>query len=152
MPIKKILSDAFKSIEANVANEIPISKNDSQSNNLQIIRNRLIEIRALTSSVGYSINLSELWTRGLIIAILRRYGIEPFHSDNNLEIGFFAPKRTVNEIILPVSRELHRVAYSYVTETLNSAICDIVFIDTSPPDIRKETSHSPDQLLFLELP
>ncbi len=65
-------------IEALYSGATTEGEKDAAANAIQRIRDRLEKIQKIDPPVEYKFTMSDMWSRKLFIALLRRYGIKPY--------------------------------------------------------------------------
>ncbi len=68
----------LKSIERLFAGATTEGEKAAASNALERIMERLEKFKAIDPPVEYKFSLSNIWSRKLLSALLRRYGIQPY--------------------------------------------------------------------------
>ena len=70
--------EKLKKIEALFDGAMSVGEKDAAANALERVRKRFEEIKDTDPPIEYKFSLSDLWSRKLFVALLRRYEIRPF--------------------------------------------------------------------------
>jgi hypothetical protein len=106
------------------------------------IRRRLAEVRKADPPVEYKFTMGDLYKRRLFVALLRRYGIEPFRYARQRYTTVMAhvPQNFVDEILWPEFQELSSTLDEYLDQVTNRVISEAVHGDTSEASERRRLS------------
>jgi hypothetical protein len=72
------LIEKLQRIEALFAGATTKGEKVAAANALERIRERLKDVQKLDPPVEYKFTLTDMWSKKLFLALLRRYGIEPY--------------------------------------------------------------------------
>ena len=136
------LIEKLKLIEALFAGATTDGEKDAASNALQRIKDRLKEIQKTDPPVEYKFTMSDIWSRKLFIALLRRYGIKPFryYRQRYTTVMAKVSKTFVDETLWPEFEELNKTLRSYLDEITNKVICESIHDDNSEAEVIKQIS------------
>jgi len=90
--------------------------------------------------VEYHFSMSDMWSRRLFAALLRRYGIRPYRYSRQRHTTVMAKvsKRFVAETLWPEFQEMNRILRGYLDEITDRLITEDIYADDSEPEIRQE--------------
>ncbi len=93
------------------------------------ILNKLKESRSKEKDVEYTLRLSDVWSRNLLLALCKRYNITPYrrYRQKHTTIMVKAPERFINEVLWPEYIEMSKVLREYLDETTNEIIQKEIF-------------------------
>lgn len=102
------------------------------------IRQRLNQSSELAPPVEYSFNLSNAWSKKLLVALFRRYNIKPYRYARQRHTTVMArvPKRFLDETLWPEFNELNSTLQQYMEEITTRVISECVNKDASDVEIR----------------
>jgi len=103
------------------------------------LRKRLGELQESDPATEYRFSLSDMWSRRLFLALLRRYGIRPYRYSGQRYTTVMArvPQRFVDETLWPEYLELNEVLCAYLEETTERVIRQGVHEDSSEAEVMK---------------
>jgi len=106
---------------------------------LDRLRRRLKEAQARDPTIEYRFTLADMWSRRLLVALLRRYGIHPYRYSGQRYTTVMArvPQRFVDETLWPEYKELNEVLRTYLEETTERVIRQGVHEDSSEAEVMK---------------
>ena len=115
---------------------------DAAGNALGRIRQRLKEIERTEPPIEYRFTMTNMWSRRLLVALLRRYGIRPFryYRQRYTTVMASVPERFVDETLWPEFKKLDATLRSYLDEITNRVISEGVFSDSSEADVVSENN------------
>ncbi|KAA3655086.1 MAG: hypothetical protein DWQ10_17360 [Calditrichaeota bacterium] len=107
---------------------------------LKKIQKRLQKFQKSEQPVEYKFTLNDMWSRKLLVALMRRYGIEPYRYARQRYTTVMAriPKQFVEEILWPEFKELNDVLRAYLEETTGRIITENIYADSSEASVIKE--------------
>jgi hypothetical protein len=105
------------------------------------VRARLTEQGVTEDVIEYKFTLADLWSRRLLLALLRRYGIRPYRYRRQRRTTVMArvSERFVESTLWPEYNELNRVLTEYLSEVTERIVRDHIFADTSEAEEEEET-------------
>ena len=109
------------------------------------IRQRLEAARQADPPVEYRFTLHDIWSRKLFVALLRRYGIQPYryYRQRYTTVMARVPQTFVDETLWPEFQELDATLRSYLEEVTNRVVSESVFADSSEATVVKDPKALP---------
>jgi hypothetical protein len=94
------------------------------ANAMDRIRERLRNLRESSAPVEYKFTMRDSWSRRLLVALMRRYDIQPYryHGQRHTTVMARVPASFVDETLWPEFRELDRTLRSYLDEVTSRVI------------------------------
>ena len=137
------LTEKLKLIEALFAGATTDGEKDAAFNALQRIKARLKEIQKKDPPVEYKFTMSDMWSRKLFVALLRRYDIKPFryYRQRHTTVMANVSKTFVDEILWPEFQELNKTLRSYIDGITNKVISETIHADSSEADVVQQLSN-----------
>lgn len=110
---------------------------EATANAIDRIRQRLEEVRQVDPPVEYKFTLNDMWSRKLFVALLRRYGIQPYryYRQRYTTVMAKVPQKFVDETLWPEFQELDETLRSYLDDVTNRVVSESVFADSSEADV-----------------
>lgn len=107
---------------------------------LQRILSRLEDMRQKDPPREYQFSMTNPWSRQLLVALLRRYGLEPFryHRQRYTTVMVKVPVRFVEETLWPEFVKLNETLLKFLDETTGRIIKEGVNRDDSEVRVMKE--------------
>jgi len=135
------LIEKLKRIEALFAGAATQGERAAAANAMQRIRGRLKEIHKTEPPTEFKFRLTDMWSRRLLVALLRRYGIRPYRYRRQKHTTVMAKvsERFVEETLWPEFRELDNTLRTYLDEITDRVIREGIYSDTSEAEIMKES-------------
>jgi hypothetical protein len=111
---------------------------DAAANAAERIRRRLEEWQHRDPAIVYKFGLNHVWSRRLLLALLRRYGIQPYRYSGQRHTTVMArvSRRFVEETLWPEFQELDKVLHEYLSEATERVICEGLEADSSEAEVR----------------
>lgn len=102
------------------------------------IRTRLREAEKEDPAVEYRFSLSDPWSRRLLIALLRRYGIEPYryHGQRRTTVMAKVSQKFVEETLWPEFEAFQATLSDYFDEFTSRVIMEVLNEDTRDAEQR----------------
>ncbi len=134
------LIEKLKLIEALFAGATTEGEKDAAFNALQRIKDRLKEIQKTDPPIEYKFTMSDMWSRKLFVALLRRYGIKPFryYRQKYTTVMAKVPKSFVDETLWPEFEELDKTLRSYLDDITNKVISETIHSNNSEAEVVKQ--------------
>ncbi|GAB4174835.1 MAG: hypothetical protein Fur006_04930 [Coleofasciculaceae cyanobacterium] len=134
------LIEKLQHIEALFAGATTTGEKVAAANALERIRERLKNVQKLDPAVEYKFTLSDVWSKKLFLALLRRYGIQPYryHRQKHTTVMARVPVSFVNDTLWPEFQELNQTLRSYLDEVTNRVITTGIYADSSEAEVRQE--------------
>jgi len=123
----------FENIERLFIGAKTDGEKQAASNALDRIKKRLEEIKESDPPIEYKFTLSNMWSKQLLSALLRRYGVEPFryHRQKYTTVMANVPEKFVNDVLWPEFEKLDNILEQHIDEVTTNIISKAVFPDTS---------------------
>lgn len=136
------LTEKLKLIEALFAGATTEGEKDAAFNALQRIKNRLKETQSNDPPVEYKFSMSDVWSRKLFVALLRRYDIKPYryYRQRHTTVMAKIPKSFVDETLWPEFEELNKTLKEYLEEITNKVISESIYSDSSEAEVIQQLS------------
>jgi hypothetical protein len=134
------LIEKLQRIEALFAGATTKGEKVAASNALERIRERLKDVQELDPPVEYKFTLTDMWSKKLFLALLRRYGIQPYryYRQKHTTVMARLPVSFVKETLWPEFQELNNTLRSYLDEVTNRVITTGIYADSSEAEVRQE--------------
>ena len=134
------LIEKLQRIEALFASATTKGEKVAAANALERIRERLEDAQKLAPPVEYKFTLTDMWSKKLFLALLRRYGIEPYryYRQKHTTVMARVPVSFVNETLWPEFQELNNTLRSYLDEVIDRVITTGIYADSSEAEVRQE--------------
>lgn len=134
------LIEKLKLIEALFAGATTEGEKDAAFNALFRIKERLKEVQKTDPPVEYKFTMSDIWSRKLFVALLRRYDISPYRYYRQRQTTVMAkvPKSFVDETLWPEFKELDETLKSYLDDITNKVISETIHSDNSEAEVLKQ--------------
>jgi len=102
------------------------------------MRRRLEELQRSDPAVEYKFRLNHVWSRRLLLALLRRYGIQPYRygGQRHTTVMVRVSRRFIEETLWPEFQELDKVLHVYLSETTKRVIQEGLEADSSEAEVR----------------
>ena len=112
------------------------------ANALERIRQRLEEAREADPPIEYTFPMPDMWSRKLLVALLRRYGIKPYryYRQRYTTVMASVPEQFVDETLWPEYEKLDEILRGYLEEITDRVISQAVFSDSSEAEVRAEVN------------
>ena len=103
------------------------------------VRARLEEYRRSSPAVEHKFSMGNMWSRRLFVALLRRYGIQPYRYYRQRYTTVMArlPRKFLDETLWPEFIELDKVLCAYLEEVTERLIADAIHRDRSDVEVVK---------------
>ena len=136
------LIEKLKLIEALFAGATTEGEKDAAFNALQRIKERLKKNQETDPPVEYKFTMSDMWSRKLFVALLRRYDIKPFryYRQRHTTVMANVSKTFVDETLWPEFQELNKTLKSYIEEITNKVISETIHDDSSEAEVVQQIS------------
>jgi len=139
------LIEKLRRIEALFAGAATPGERDAAAQARDRIRARLTEQQAADPPVEFSFSMQDLWSRRLLVALLRRYGIRPYRYRRQRYTTVMArvPQRFLDETLWPEFQELNKVLTGFLADVTDRVIREGIAADTSDVEVRPAQSQLP---------
>ena len=134
------LIEKLQRIEALFAGAATKGEKVAAANALERIRDRLKDVQKLDPPEEYKFIMTDMWSKKLFLALLRRYGIEPYryYRQKHTTVMAHVPASFVKETLWPEFEELNKTLHSYLDEVTNRVISTGIYADSSEAEVRQE--------------
>jgi len=127
-------------IEALFARPATDGEKAAAANAADRIRSRLRELTKVDSPIEYRFSVADGWSRKLLLALLRRYGIQSYRyrSQRRTTVMARVSKRFVEETLWPEFQEFNRSLEAYLAEATERIIAEAICPDEQDEDLRPD--------------
>ena len=134
------LIETLQRIEALYAGATTPGERAAAGSALDRMRARLKRVQQSDPPVEYKFTLSDMWSRKLFVALLRRYGIKPFRYQRQRYTTVMAVVSTtfVDETLWPEFQKLSETLRSYLDSVTDRIISGGIHADNSEPEVRQK--------------
>lgn len=107
---------------------------------MEKLREKLKQVEAADPPVPYKFSMTDMYSRKLFVALLRRYGLTPFRfpRQRHTTVMVRVSKTFVDKTLWPEFVELSDVLESYLDEVTDRLISTNIHADTSEAETRTE--------------
>lgn len=139
------LLEKLRRIEALHASPGTPGEEEAAAKARQRILERLEALRETDPVVEMRFSLPDMWSRRLLMALLRRYGLEPFRYSGQryTTVMVEAPKRFLEETVWPEYKALAQTLREYLDEVTRRVIAEALDADTSDVAVRQAPKQLP---------
>lgn len=97
------------------------------------ILERLRELAATDPPVEFRFSMADMWSRRVFVALLRRYGIQPyrFRGQRHTTVMARVSKRFVDETLWPEFQSVSATLRSYLEEVTTRVVSQVIHADVS---------------------
>ena len=108
------------------------------ANAMDRIRERLRNLQKSNPPIEYTFTLRDAWSRQLLVALMRRYGIQPYryHRQRYTTVMARVPASFVDGTLWPEFKELHETLRSYLDEVTSRVINENIYADSSEAEVK----------------
>lgn len=101
------------------------------------IRERLEDMVREEEALEFRFSLSDVWSRSVFVALLRRYGLEPYRykRQRRTTVMVRAPRSFVEETLWPAFEEISRTLEDYLSEVTSRVIAQVLGQDVHEADV-----------------
>jgi hypothetical protein len=127
------LFETLRKIEALYAGAATPGERDAAASARERIRARLATDAAQERSEELRFSLDNPWSRKILVALLRRYGIEPYRYSRQRRNTVMArvPRSFVERTLMPEFREMDRALSEHLQRITDDIIAQEISHDTS---------------------
>ncbi len=131
------LLDKLRKIERLHAGATTPGEKDAAASALARIQARLAEITRTEPAVEFNFRMRDLWSKRLLIALLRRYSIRPYRYSRQRRTTVMArvPRSFVNETLWPEYLELSQVLKTYFSDMTDRVIAQSIHGDATEEEV-----------------
>ncbi len=134
---EKDLIEKLRRIESLFGGATTEGERAAAANALDRIRKRLNETKRIDPPIEYKFTLADSWSRKLLVALLRRYGLKPYRYRRQRYTTVMAkiPASFVDQTLWPEYEKLSETLRSYLDEITERVISEGIYKDNSEADI-----------------
>ncbi len=134
------LIEKLHRIEALFCGATTPGERNAAANAMERIRKRLEKTLEIDPPIEYRFTMSDIWSRKLFVALLRRYAIKPYryYRQKYTTVMARVPKSFVDETLWPEFEKLDKTLRSYLDEITSRVISEGIFPDESEADVIDE--------------
>ena len=132
------LVDKLRRVEALFARTTFEGERVAAANAMDRIRERLRNLQKSDPPIEYKFGMRDTWSRQLLVALMRRYGIQPyrFHRQRYTTVMARVPASFVDETLWPEFKELNESLRSYLDAVTSRVINENICADASEAAVR----------------
>ena len=134
------LIEKLRLIEALHAGAKTEGERDAAAHARERILTALAELAATAPPIEMRFSLPDEWRRRLFVALLRRYGIQPYRyrRQRYTTVMARAPQSFIEDTLWPEYLELSETLAAYLSDVTNRVIGEALEADASEPEVRSE--------------
>lgn len=134
---EKDLLDKLSKIERLYAGATTPGEKNAAADAIARITKRLKKAAQVDAPIEYKFTLADGWSKKLFVALLRRYGINPYRHSRQRRNTVMArvPRSFVDETLWPEFLELSAVLEDYLADVTDHVISEGIFADGSEEEI-----------------
>lgn len=104
------------------------------------IRQRLEEMQESDPPVEYKFRMNNMWSRKLLVALMRRYGLRPYRRYRQRYTTVMAkvPASFVEEVLWPEFKQLDKTLRDYISEVTERVIAESIHNDVTEAEEQAE--------------
>jgi len=133
------LIERLRRVENLFAGAATQGEREAAANALERIRRRLADLQRSDPPIEQKFRLTDVWSRRLLLALMRRYGIRPYRYAGQRQTTVMAkvPRGFVEETLWPEFVELDKVLRLYLEQTTERVIRESLDADISEAEERR---------------
>jgi hypothetical protein len=138
MPVDEArLIDKLRLVEALHAGAATAGERDAAESARQRILRRLRSTERADPPLEFKFTLGDRWSRKVLVALLRRYGIRPYRYRRQRHTTVMAKvsRRFVNETLWPEFDEISRTLRTYLDDVTERVIAEAIHEDRSEAEV-----------------
>lgn len=130
----------FKRIERLFTGAQSPGEKNAASNALDRIRERLEELKKIDPAVEYKFSLTDMWSRRLMVSLLRRYGINPYRYYRQRYTTVMAkiPKSFVDDVLVPEFEKFNTILREHIDVITTDIISKAIYKDTAEAVVKED--------------
>lgn len=127
------LLEKLRRVEALHARTDVTGEREAAARALEAIRAQLARVEKQDSPIEYSFSMPDSWAKRLFVALLRRYGIQPYRYRGQRRTTVMArvPQSFVKETLWPEFQQLYDVLEQYLSDVTDRVIREAIVDDVS---------------------
>ncbi|MEZ6128623.1 MAG: hypothetical protein R3C59_08060 [Planctomycetaceae bacterium] len=139
------LIDKLKRVEALHARTTFEGERNAAANVMEAIRRRIADGERIEPPKEYKFSMTDEWSRKLLVALLRRYQIEPYrrYRQRHTTVMARVSRKFVDETLRPEFLDLSNVLEEYLNEVTDRVIRSAIHGDSSDIATRDEPAAIP---------
>lgn len=132
------LIEKLRKIEALFARPGTEGERVAAGNALDRIRTRLRQLEQVERPIEYRFGLPDAWSRSLFIALLRRYGLQPYRlrGQRRTTVMCKVTRSFVEETLWPEFQQLNHTLRHYLDEVTQRVIAEAIHRDSTDAEER----------------
>lgn len=133
MDDRQKLFETLRKIEALYAGAATPGERDAAASARERIRAKLAGFAQRERSEEFRFSMDNPWSRKIFVALLRRYGIEPYRYSRQRRNTVMArvPRSFLDETLMPEFDEMNRALFDHLERITNDIISQEISSDTS---------------------
>jgi len=133
MDDRQKLFETLRKIESLYAGAATPGERDAAASARERIRARLKTVAEHERNEEYRFSMDNQWSRKIFVALLRRYGIEPYRYSGQRRNTVMArvPRSFVEQTLMPEFEEMNRALYEHLERITDDIITQEISHDTS---------------------
>jgi hypothetical protein len=133
MDDRQKLLETLRKIEALHAGAATPGERDAAASARERIRARLMSVAQQERSEEFRFSMDNPWSRKIFIALLRRYGIDPYRYSRQRRNTVMArlPRSFVEQTLMPEFEEMNRALFDHLERITDEIISEEISHDTS---------------------
>lgn len=133
------LIEKLRRVENLFAGAATAGEREAAANASDRIRRRLADLQVSDPPIEQKFRLTDVWSRRLLLALMRRYGIRPYRYPGQRHTTVMArvPRGFVDHTLWPEFVELDEVLRRYLEETTERVIREGLESDSSEAEVRQ---------------
>lgn len=134
------LIDKLRRVEALFAGTTFEGERVAAENAMERIRERLQKMQESDPPIEYKFTMADMWSRRLLVALMRRYDITPYRYYRQRYTTVMAKVSAsfVDETLWPEFNELNETLRSYIEDVTSRVISESIFADSSEAEVREK--------------
>ncbi|MDQ6979503.1 MAG: hypothetical protein Q9M09_04900 [Mariprofundaceae bacterium] len=130
---EQALKDKLRKIEALFAGAGTEGERAAAGNAIERIKAKMASCQVTDPPMEYKFTMNNMWSRRLLVALLRRYGIKPYrrYRQRRTTVLAMVSRTFVEETLWPEFQKLNSVLVEYIDDVTTRVIGDAVFQDSS---------------------
>lgn len=127
------LVEKLRLIEALFAGAATEGEKDAAARARQRIQERLSAWKLEDPPAEFKFSLEDIWSRKVFVALLRRYGVEPYRYRRQRHTTVMArlPKKFVHETLWPEFKEISETLREYLSDVTERVVAEVLHQDSS---------------------
>lgn len=136
------LLQKLQRLEALFAGAYADGERAAAANAIDAIRERLQKLQATDPPIEFTFTLQDRWSRQLMLALMRRYGLEPYRypRQRHTTVMARAPKSFVDQTLWPEYQQFSKILQEYLNEVTARIIGKVLKSDMSEAATRPENA------------